>query len=199
MGLIINGVPAPERMSEQGLVTTQTIAELLHLHDYTVSKMFGHAYVRNRLQLHSSPKLYSLQKVAEILTQTNGYKIEPKHLYELILRGEGIKIMDAAGAFRSPSSWRYWQRHGIGPRPVKVGSMYRYIRSEVEAWAKYLAANPRPKHDRGANPCADRSAPPSADPSEPERVRSRRRQSRVRGPRGGAVQSSRSRGVREPA
>lgn len=145
MGLTINGKavqPTEDYMTEAGLATTTEVAELLRMHPYRASAVIGLAYVRNRWQKNSSPKLFSLKRVAELLSDANGFTIGAHHLHELIKRVEGQEIMLAHGVPRSRCSWRYWASLGVGPRPIKVGGTYRYLRTEVKAWAKYMAATP---------------------------------------------------------
>lgn len=144
MGLQINGkqVITAEYKSEEGLATAQDFAELFKMHPARASAVVGPAFVRNRRTKHSAPKLYSYQGAADHLSLINGFKIEVHHLFELVKRTEGQEIMLAHGVARSRCSWRYWADRGVGPRPIKVGGTWRYLRTECEAWAKYMAATP---------------------------------------------------------
>jgi hypothetical protein len=144
MGLQINGkqVLTSQFRSETGLATADYFADLFGMHPGRVSAVIALAFVRNRRTKSSAPKLYSVEKVADHLSQINGFKIEIHHLHELVKRTEGQEIMLARGVSRSRFSWRYWADRGVGPVPIKVGGTYRYLRSQCEAWARYMAATP---------------------------------------------------------
>lgn len=123
------------------LVNTLELARMLKIHQFTVGKMFWLAY-RDRVKQQACYKRYSLARVAELISEVSGFTVEPDDLRDLVKRDEGIQILADQGKPRCVRSWLYWQRHEIGPRPIRIGSAIRYVRSEIIEWADQLSANP---------------------------------------------------------
>lgn len=126
-------------MSEEIKVTTQELAKLLGLHEFTIGKLYGPAYAGRKAEKYYSNKLYNLEWVAELISQRSGHIIEASELHDLVTHPEAVKVLAEQGSPRCAGAFRHWHHQGVGPRLVKVGAHTRYVRADLIAWAGQLA------------------------------------------------------------
>lgn len=165
--------------------TTMELANLLQIHQFSVSRIFGEAYSHRRMGVQNSgPKCYSLPKVAQTVSEASGFTIGPHQLADLIDRQEALSLLEELGKPRSYSTWTYWRRKEIGPRCVMIGWSERYFRSEVIKWADQLSATTH-GFVRGQRPDVKRSQ--QDGPNAPSQI--------CQGDEGGSVHFSLSEAV----
>ena len=97
---------------------------------------------KGRRKARVSSKLYSLSRVAELISEVSGVTVEPDELRDLVNRNDAMELLDDLGKPRCLGTWMYWQRIGVGPRTVRLGTASRYVRADVVAWAQELSADP---------------------------------------------------------
>lgn len=151
MSLLINSQEDFAKKVKGPRANTQEVAQLLQVHDFTVGKLYRSAFVRT-----SNPgatKWYSLECLAKLVGEASGCSVSVGDLYEMISPDQALELLEELGKPRSRSSMNYWRKQGIGPRVIKVGSLVRYIRSEVAEWAKELSPSARGFAHRPENIC----------------------------------------------
>ncbi len=128
------------------MVTQQDIwvvelAALLRVHPYTVKNLSVSAACTGwaRGDKKSPRKVYDIDNVLAILSAQSDRPVSRDDLGELITSEEVEQVLADAGAARGQHTIATWRHRGIGPKAIKLSrSCRRYVRSEVEAWAKAI-------------------------------------------------------------
>jgi hypothetical protein len=119
-------------------LNTKELGQLVGLHPYRVSGVFGAALVGRR----GPAKIYALQQCAAIIAKASGHPISPNLIGELIPRSEAMKMLAAVDRGRCRRTWCYWQDNNVGPTPYRLGGRIKYLRHQVYAWVEYMSALP---------------------------------------------------------
>ncbi len=130
------------KIAEGEFLTTRELGGMLNIHEFSIGRIFKQAYAGRRAVRYYSDKMYDPVRVAEMISKTSQFTIHPQQLPELIKRVQAMRMLEDAGHGRSIRTWVYWARAEVGPRPVYIKSSVYYLRSDVIAWTKYLAALP---------------------------------------------------------
>lgn len=116
-------------------VTTRQLADMLSIHEYSVSKLCGAAFV-SRADAYSD-KYYSLKIVAETASQASGFKVRKHHLHGLLTGEEAVQLLTELGKPRKRATLNYWMRIGY-IHVVRIGTGLRFLRSEIVSMADQL-------------------------------------------------------------
>ena len=128
---------------EKDVMKTAQVAEILGCTGTCVIRTYSDALVElgdmaasNDMSRRSN--LYSITKIAEIVSKHSGHPVTVDMLGELISQPEAIAMLKRAGRERGPNAFHYWQLVGIGPTLYKRATRSAYLRSEIAQWAKHL-------------------------------------------------------------
>jgi hypothetical protein len=136
-------------ISSGNVVTTAKLQKLLGLHITSISKHYGAACIGRRKVRSYASNLYSLDKVAQLISEHSGVPVERAELFELMTIREAVAYSsERYRELETVSAYAVHRRKGTGPKALKLSRKIRYVRSDIDAWCMELLRQRKAKADR---------------------------------------------------